>query len=46
MYYLAGNFSSREVSSVGSEHRLDRAGVAGSSPVLPTKVQLNEFEKP
>ena len=24
------------VSSVGSEHRLDRAGVAGSSPVLPT----------
>ncbi len=25
-----------EVSSVGLEHRLDRAGVAGSNPVLPT----------
>lgn len=25
-----------DVSSVGSEHRLDRAGVTGSSPVHPT----------
>ena len=26
----------RDVSSVGSEHRLDRAGVIGSSPIHPT----------
>ena len=29
-------FKKWEVSSVGLEHRLDRAGVAGSNPVLPT----------
>ena len=28
----------RVVSSVGSEHRLDRAGVTGSSPVQRTKL--------
>lgn len=27
----------RDVSSVGLEHRLDRAGVTGSNPVHPTK---------
>jgi hypothetical protein len=27
---------SRDVSSVGLEHRLDRAGVTGSNPVHPT----------
>ncbi len=28
----------RVVSSVGSEHRLDRAGVTGSSPVQRTRL--------
>ena len=27
----------RDLSSVGLEHRLDRAGVAGSNPVDPTR---------
>lgn len=27
----------RDISSVGLEHRLDRAGVTGSNPVYPTK---------
>jgi hypothetical protein len=29
--------SARAISSVGLEHRLDRAGVTGSNPVLPTE---------
>jgi hypothetical protein len=31
----------RAISSVGLEHRLDRAGVTGSNPVLPTKKKKN-----
>ena len=31
----------RAISSVGLEHRLDRAGVTGSNPVLPTKTKKN-----
>tara|TARA_B100001245_G_scaffold203921_1_gene164859 strand:- start:198 stop:338 length:141 start_codon:yes stop_codon:yes gene_type:complete len=30
-------FIKRVISSVGSEHCLDRAGVTGSNPVSPTK---------
>ncbi len=35
--------SLRAISSVGLEHRLDRAGVTGSNPVLPTK-KTHSFE--
>ena len=35
----------RVVSSVGSEHRLDRAGVTGSSPVQRTKLNARQLRR-
>ena len=37
MNFYFCNRNSRDISSVGSEHRLDRAGVSGSNPLCPTK---------
>jgi hypothetical protein len=34
----------REFSSVGLEHYLDKVGVAGSSPVIPTIKSLSVFK--
>ncbi len=31
----------RDVSSVGLEHRLDRAGVVGSNPSHPTELEVS-----
>ena len=36
---FAARKSKRELSSVGSEHRPYKAGVDGSSPTVPTKVE-------
>jgi hypothetical protein len=40
----------RDVSSVGLEHRLDRAGVVGSNPSHPTteslKIKRNQLKPP
>lgn len=36
--YFRGRFrKERAISSAGSEHYLDKVGVAGSNPALPTK---------
>ena len=38
-------WSMRDVSSVGSEHCLDKAGVTGSSPVRPTEKKRAPFSE-
>lgn len=36
IFYFCSKISG-DISSVGSEHRLDRAGVSGSNPLYPTE---------
>ena len=41
-YFCTSN-KFRVLSSVGSEHYLDRVGVTGSNPVAPTKLKVNRL---